>query len=408
MSDSLPPIVRLRSRTRNHTMAKRHYRIDSQLLTLSFFVAMPLVAFGAFIVVSIARGTLQDSLGHTLEQRAVQTRILIERYVGDQVFHVRLISLEPEVPAAILGAGRDTASRSPRPGAWPRAASPRPSAAPVLTSPLAGMLRQTVRIAPALRLLQIIGTDGRVVAASAPTARSTLTDTPWYKRMAREGLPGPYIAGPWRAPGGSDAFIEIVYPVWHPDTGEWIGAVRAFVASSDLTGVLTPVRIARSEHALLLRGSDGLILASDENDGVLVDTYPGFPTLQAALAARRSYSVVPGARPASDDAKGGATPARLAGLSPVEQIPGVDWLVVVERDQSEALAPVADVTRYLWWHFIGALASVFLLALYLSLRQATPVIPEGLHIHETHVPPSMHGADEVGPPPDRQGPLSVR
>ena len=24
-------------------------------------------------------------------------------------------------------------------------------------------------------------------------------------RMAREGLPGPYIAGPWRAPGGSDA-----------------------------------------------------------------------------------------------------------------------------------------------------------------------------------------------------------
>ncbi len=390
-------------------MAKRHYRIDSQLLTLSFFVAMPLAAFGAFIVVSIARGALQDSLGHTLEQRAVQTRILIERYIGDQVFHVRLVSLTPEVPAAILGAGRGAAADTlPAPGAAPRAASPGPATRPpVLSSPLAAMLRQTVRIAPSLRLLQVIGTDGRVVAASAPTGRSTLADTPWYTRMAREGLPGPYIAGPWRAAGGSDAFIEIVYPVWHPETGEWIGAVRAFVASSDLAGVLTPVRIARSEHALLLRGSDGLILASDESDGVLVDTYPGFSTLQAALVARRSYSVVPSVRP-SEDARGRGTPARLAGLSPVDQVPGVDWLVVVERDQSEALAPVSDVTRYLWWHFLGAFVSVFLLALYLSLRQATPVIEEGLHIHETHVPPSMHGPDESAPVPERQGPLSVR
>jgi hypothetical protein len=382
-------------------MAKRHYRIDSQLLTLSFFVAMPLAAFGAFIVVSIARGALQDSLGRNLEQRALQTRILVERYMGDQVFHVRLISLSPEVPEAILAATSASPAKREARRALPDGAPP-PAVPPALrlTSTLAGLLRQTVRIAPSFRLLQVIGTDGHIVAASARTRRLTQADTVWYDRMAREESPAPYIGGLWRAPGGKEAFIEIVYPVWHPKTGQWIGAVRALVATSDLTGVLTPVRIARSEHALLIQGSDGLILASDESDGVLVDAYPGFSALQAALLTHRSYSLVPATRSTDRGTTPRIAPARLVGLSPVEQVPGVDWLVVVERDLAEAVAPVADITRYLWWHFIGAFASVFLLALYLSLRQATPVIEEELHLHEDHVPPSMHrrAGDDVTPP----------
>ena len=55
---------------------------------------------------------------------------------------------------------------------------------------------------------------------------------------------------------------------------------------------------------------------------------------------------------------------------------------------------ISGITRYLWLHFLGALVSVFLLALYLSLRQETPVIAEGLHLHETHVPPSMRRRHE--------------
>jgi len=60
---------------------------------------------------------------------------------------------------------------------------------------------------------------------------------------------------------------------------------------------------------------------------------------------------------------------------------------------------VSHVTRYLWWHFIGAFASVFLLALYLSLRQETPIIETELHLHEDHVPPSMQRRAENGKPP---------
>jgi hypothetical protein len=370
-------------------MAKRHYRIDSQLLTLSFFVAMPLAAFGAFIVVSMARGALQDSLGSDLEQRALQTRILVERYVGDQILHVRLVSLDPQVREAILGSS-PAASRKRRTAA---------SSASLLTSPLAVQLRETARVVPSLRLIQIIGTDGHLVATSARSGRLMHTDAPWYGPMVREESFRPYVGDLWRPAGGSEAFLEIVYPVWHPETGHWIGGVRALVAASDLSGVLTPVRIASSERAVLLRERDGLVLASDDDESVLTETYAGFEALQAALQLRRGYCLVPAAIGPSVSSRGPRPrPARLAGLSVVEQVPGVNWLVVVERDLREAIAPVQGVTRYLWWHFIGAFAAVFLLAIYLSLRQETPIIEEAFHLHEDHVPPSMGRPAEESTP----------
>ena len=33
-------------------------------------------------------------------------------------------------------------------------------------------------------------------------------------------------------------------------------------------------------------------------------------------------------------------PARLVGFSPVDQIPDVSWIVTVEQDLTEALAPI--------------------------------------------------------------------
>ena len=78
-------------------------------------------------------------------------------------------------------------------------------------------------------------------------------------------------------------------------------------------------------------------------------------------------------------------PARLVGFSPVDQVPGVQWLVTVEQDLSEALAPVNGVTRYLWVHFIGVFATVILLALYFSFKLERPVMEEDLHLHEEHV-----------------------
>jgi hypothetical protein len=58
----------------------------------------------------------------------------------------------------------------------------------------------------------------------------------------------------------------------------------------------------------------------------------------------------------------------------------------VEQSLSEALEPIESVTRYLWIHFIGVFATVILLALYFSFKLERPVMEEGYHLHEQHLP----------------------
>jgi hypothetical protein len=71
---------------------------------------------------------------------------------------------------------------------------------------------------------------------------------------------------------------------------------------------------------------------------------------------RRGYWTLPALK---GKAPGGRevllAPARLVGYAPVEQVPNVKWLVVVEQELEEATAPIAGVTRYLWIHFNGGL-----------------------------------------------------
>src|SRR5260221_837725 len=82
-------------------MSKRHYEVDPRILTVFFFVAIPFLAFGALVVMNLARGHLQNVTGQNLEQRAGEARQLVERYVLGQFSHLRLITLDPQLRAAV-------------------------------------------------------------------------------------------------------------------------------------------------------------------------------------------------------------------------------------------------------------------------------------------------------------------
>ena len=43
-------------------MGMRRCELDTRILTIFFFVAMPFVAFGSFLIVSMARASLKESL----------------------------------------------------------------------------------------------------------------------------------------------------------------------------------------------------------------------------------------------------------------------------------------------------------------------------------------------------------
>ncbi len=357
-------------------MGKRRYQIDTRVFAVFFVVAMPFVAFGSFMVVNMARASLEQSLGESFEQRAIETKLLVERYVGEQIVALHLIGLDPEVGSVLAGA-----SKGPTPA----------------------RLRQILQVRPAWTLLQVIDPSGQVLAGSSGAAGVLGDEVGWLRRLAQDSSDRQAYIGEIRMrPGGATPVLELAYPIRQPD-GSLLGALRVLVDASDLYGVLAPVRIGRTGHALVVRSSDGMVLASDESQRLLRQPYAGFPSLSAAIQGfplgeqgelvfgkpgrLRGHWSIPELRGRDDAGREvRIESARLVGYAPVDQVPGVKWTVIVEQDLAEAVSPIVGVTRYLWIHFVGVFGTVILLALYFSIKSESPVIDEQLHLHEEHLP----------------------
>jgi hypothetical protein len=393
-------------------MAKKRYYLDTRVLTAFFFAAMPFVAFGSFVVVNMAKNQLRESVGEGLEQRAVQTKLALEQHIGDQVVDLRLLALQPRVREAVArpsqGISAEEMLRVER--AWASGSDARLRAA-IVESALSVRLRDVTSVRPGLRSIQVVDANGRVVAASGGGGRLFHNDQAWFKSLSsEEGEPQAWIGDIERAPGSSLAALEVAYPVRGED-GLFTGAVRGLVDAHSLYGVLGPVRVGRTGHATLIRATDGMILSSDEGDRILNSTFPGFNSLARAvegfpLAAdgeaifgkariRRGFWTIQEVKDEVEGRQVVLEPARVVGFSPIDQIPGVLWLVTVEQDVEEALHPIQSVTRYLWIHFIGVFATVILLALYFSFKLEQPVMDEDLHLHEEHIPSSLKARAEA-------------
>jgi hypothetical protein len=319
--------------------------------------------------------------------------------VAEQVGQLRLLAMDAEVQKALAAPSREVSEAEARPleQAWASGKDARLNAS-LLETPLGLRLRPLAVVHPAFKQLQVVDASGRVLAASARSGRLFYGETAWFKELStREGERELHV-GELPRPAGATF-------------NAWMGAIRALLDASDLYTVLAPVRIGRTGHASLIRSTDGLVLAADESERIFRVPYPGFESLRNAVEGfplgesgqqifgrtgpHRGYWTIPEVE-AQDET--GRTlivaPARLVGFSPIDQIPDVAWLVIVEQDLSEALAPVESVTRYLWFHFIGVFATVILLALYFSFKLERPVMDEELHLHEEHVPAGMKKSSE--------------
>ena len=388
-------------------MAKQRYTLDTRVLTAFFFAAMPFVAFGSFIVVNQAKNQLRESVGVSLEQRAVQTKLALEQYVGEHVVQLRVLALDPDVQQALAAPARPVPEADARQleQAWASGKDAKLNAS-LLESPLAARLKPLGLVRPSVKQVQIVDTNGRVLASSSRGGRLFHAESEWFKDLsAQEGEPEVHLGQLYRAAGSTVNLLEIAFPVRNRED-VWLGAVRALVDASDLYTVLAPVRIGRTGHASLIRSTDGMVLASDESERILKMPFPGFDSLRNAVEGfplgesgeqifartgpRRGYWTIPDVKGKDESGREVLVePARLVGFSPIDQIPDVSWMVTVEQDLSEALAPIESVTRYLWVHFIGVFLTVILLALYFSFKLEQPVMEEELHLHEEHVPSGM-------------------
>jgi hypothetical protein len=368
-------------------MSKRHYEVDTRILTVFFLVAVPFLAFGAIVVMNLARSHLQDVMTTYLEQRAQEARQVVERYVLGQFSHLHLLSLDPEVKAAVNGAPREATPEELRrlDQAW---ATGEPAlVASVTGSPLAARLREIGQIQPALRLLQVMDARGRLLATTARGGRFWNGDTAWFRALSDGELGGrPYVVD-IVAPPASGPMFELDVPIRDATDGRVLGAMRALYDASDLYSALATVRFGRTGHAALMRSADGMLLATDESSRVLKESFPGFEYITVARREHRVSWAMPAIKTAEV-----SEPPRLVGFAPIEQVPNVEWTVSVEQDLDEAVAPIKSIGWYLLIHVVGVIATTLVLALIFTSQLEAPVIEDELHLHEEHVPSDYRAA----------------
>ena len=166
-------------------MAKQPYYLDTRVLTAFFFAAMPFVAFGSFIVVNQAKNQLRESVGVSLEQRAVQTKLALEQYVADQMVHLRVLALDPEVQRALAAPARTVPEAEARQAEqlWASGKDAKLNAS-VLDSPLAARLWPLGLVRPSVKRLQVVDATGRVVAASSRGGRLFHAESDWFKDLS--------------------------------------------------------------------------------------------------------------------------------------------------------------------------------------------------------------------------------
>ena len=269
-------------------MAKQRHQLDARVLTAFFFAAMPFVAFGSFIVVNQARTLLRESVGASLEQRAVQTKLALEQYVGDQVVHLRLVALDPEVQRALEQqaprAARGRTARAARAGLGLR------------QGPQAQRLdRRQRRSRPACSRSPSCGPPsgrsrsstprGRLVAASSRGGtpllrRDRVVQGPWRPRRASRRRTSASSSAP---PGSTDGAPRD--RVSRCATRRRLARRRAGARRRRAISTPCSPRCASAARATpsLLRATDGLVLASDESERILKTPLPGFESLRNAV-----------------------------------------------------------------------------------------------------------------------------
>ena len=327
-------------------MAKQRYYLDTRVLTAFFFAAMPFVAFGSFIVVNQAKNQLRESVGTSLEQRAVQTKLALEQYVAEQVVQLRLLAIDAEVQKALAAPSRAVpeaevrrwSRRGPRArtrGSTPRSSRPRsPSASgrwPSCAPPSSSCRSSTPPAA---------SSPPRPAAGGSSTARAPGSRS---SRPRRASASCTSASSPGRP--GRPSTCSRSPPRSAPRRTSGSGPYGRCSTPPTSTRVLAPVRIGRTGHAVAHPGDRraGPRLRRERADpqasrtrasSSLRNAVEGFPLGESGqqifgkTGPHRGYWTIPEVK-AKDEAGRQliVEPARLVGFSPIDQIPDVAWLV---------------------------------------------------------------------------------
>ena len=258
----------------------------------------------------------------------------------------------------------------------------------LLQSPASQFLADIVAHDTIYREILVTDRHGRLVAASNVTSDYFQADEDWWKASFDDGRGRVVVTDVRRDESAGVYTFEIAVPVPAPAGEELSGVMKIVADSREMLVGIAGLEFGNTGEAMLVR-PDGTIVFSRRSYNPK-DRFFAAELLRQHLEEREQQKVAAGPLTFTAGSDNGL--GRLVAVAPgqlSQSYPNLNWLVALSVDRDEITAPFRSLVWYLVLVFALTAIAVLAIALWLSLRLATPGFdPEvDLHLVEHASPP---------------------
>ncbi len=364
-------------------MTSRLPPFNTRVLTIVLLIGLPVLVIGTAIVLSIGQSRLRDWQTDRLVNGAEFTSGAVDAYVYRRILDAALLGRVPEVRrAAAESSARpyDPAATTAQDREWQANRTAAAARTGILSNPASQYLADLIRHDSVYREVLVSDRHGRLVAASNVTSDFYQADEDWWVQA--------YDYGRWRVSvsdvrrdesAGVYAF-EIAVPVPAPSGDEVAGIMKIVADSREMLTGVTGLELGNTGEAAIVR-PDGSIVYSRQaqKEG---DPFFAAQLLRQHLDLREARKEPPGPLTFVAQAPNGSY--RVVALAPSQlgrSFPNLTWLVALSLDQSEMLMPFRSLVWYLVLTFALTVIAVLAIALWLSMRLASPSVDPAMAMH---------------------------
>jgi hypothetical protein len=364
-------------------MASRFARLNSRVVTAILLVALPVLIAGAALVIGIGQNRLRRAESVRLGQIAEYTAATVDAYVFRRILDAAILGRVPDVREAAAGGSSvpsDPARLAELEKAWHKDRASAIASLGILKTPASRFLAELVKNDSVYREVLVTDRQGRLVAASNATTDFDQSDEAWWVNAFDEGRGRISVTDVRRDESAHVYAFEIAVPVLQPDDSGIAGVMKIVADSREMLAGIAGLELGATSEAMLVR-PDGSIVFSRRpySEG---DRFFAAGQLQAQMNERASrkevFDTVSYEAPTSDGAR------RIVAVAPSQlsrSYPELAWLMAVSMDVDELTAPFQSLVWYLVLVVGLTGLAVLAIAVWFSLRLASPPIDPAYDMH---------------------------
>ena len=244
----------------------------------------------------------------------------------------------------------------------------------ILGNPASVFLREYNNVVAGFREIMVTDVNGRLVATSNKTTDYYQGDEQWWRAAYLEGEGGRFI-GDIRFDESANAYgLDVAEPIRDSETGAVIGVIKTLVDSNEIYGLITSLKLSPETEAILMQVDGTVIFSTNPIVG-----YEFADDFRLGMEGVKS-TVAQEERAFTDESENQLVFMGLPQSRFRDQLPELDWVVVMQGPYEEIFAPFENINRGFLYIVVFSAAVVLVLTAVFSWMMAKPALEIDPHL----------------------------